>query len=335
MAEEFKELLDYAKIIASKVNKVIEEIVQGEPKQLYEASLHLIKAGGKRLRPLATVLAGRMYGLPEDLGVRAGASVEILHNFTLVHDDIMDEDQLRRGVPTVHVVYGTNLAIITGDLLFAKAYEALGRLEGEVRPDLLVKAFKELTWGAVTVAEGQALDMDFENRTDVTLDEYIKMIYMKTAALFKSSLIIGATLAGAPEEELEKLSKYASGIGIAFQIRDDILGLIGDEKVLGKPVYSDLREGKKTILVIYALERLSEGDRNYLLSVLGKRDATREELERAAELIKSTGAVEYADELSERYIRDGLSALESTKPVDEGAKELLRKLALYITARKY
>ncbi len=335
MAEEFKDLLDYAKAIASKVNKVIEEVVQGEPKQLYEAALHLIKAGGKRLRPLATVLAGRMYGLPENLGVRAGASVEILHNFTLVHDDIIDEDQFRRGVPTVHVVYGTDVAIITGDLLFAKAFEALGRLEGEVRPDLLIKAYKELTWGAVTVAEGQILDMEFENRTDVTLDEYIKMIYMKTAALFKSSLIIGATLAGAPEEELEKLSKYASGIGIAFQIRDDILGLVGDEKVLGKPVYSDLREGKKTILVIYALERLSEGDRNYLLSVLGKRDATREELEKAAELIKSTGAVEYADELSERYIRDGLSALESTKPIDEEAKELLRKLALYITARKY
>ncbi|RLG78846.1 MAG: polyprenyl synthetase family protein [Thermoprotei archaeon] len=333
--EEFSGLLNYAKSVAKEVDKVIAEILTGEPKELYHASAHLIKAGGKRLRPLATVLAGRMYGLPEELGIRAGASVELLHNFTLVHDDIMDKDTMRRGVPTVHVVYGVDSAILAGDLLFAKAFEALGRLEGDVVPELLLKAMKELDWAAVTVAEGQAMDMDFEKREDVTVEEYIDMIFKKTAALFKSSLVIGATLAGAADEEIQKLSKYAGCIGIAFQIRDDILGLVGDEKVLGKPVYSDLREGKKTILVIYALSRLDDPGKDRLLKALGNREASKEELAAAAELIKSTGAVEYADELAERYIEDGLGALEATQVIDEDAKKLLRDLAKYITQRKY
>ena len=334
--DEFEDLLKYAKHVAEEVNKVIGNLVKGDPKDLYDASMHLIKAGGKRLRPLALTLAGRMYGLSESLGIKAGASVEILHNFTLIHDDIMDKDTLRRGVPTVHTVYGTDMAIIAGDLLFAKAFEALTELINyDIDPGRIVSAAKELSWAAVTVAEGQALDMSFERKVDVSVDDYITMVFKKTAALFKSSLVIGALLAGAPEEEIEKLTEYGSDIGIAFQIRDDILGLVGDEKVLGKPVFSDLREGKKTILVIYALSRLDDEGRSELLNALGNREASIDELRRAAELIKSTGAVEYADHLAEKYIESGLQALQSTNAVDEGAKEMLRKLAIYITQRKY
>ncbi len=335
MADEFRELLDYAKHIAERVNKDIAGILKGDPKRLYDASNHLIKAGGKRLRPLALVLSGRMYGLSEDIGVMAGSAVEIMHNFTLIHDDIMDKDVMRRGVPTVHTLYGVDMAILAGDLLFAKSFEALSRVEEEVHPQFLVKAYKELAWAAVTVAEGQALDMSFEERVDVTIDDYITMVFKKTAALFKSSLVIGAYLAGASDEEIEKLTEFGTDIGIAFQIRDDILGLVGDEKVLGKPVYSDLREGKKTILVIYALQVLEEKERDYILSRLGKRDLPKEELEKVAEIIKSTGALEYADELSEKYIKDGLEALYSTNPIDDKARELLQELALYITKRKY
>ena len=332
----FKDLLKYARYVADGVNKVIADSVKGNPKELYEASMHLIKAGGKRLRPLALTLAGRMYGLSEFLGVRAGASVEVLHNFTLIHDDIMDKDTLRRGVPTVHTAYGTDMAIIAGDLLFAKAFRALTDLVNYgIPPERVVLAAKELSWAAVTVAEGQALDMSFERRVDVTTDDYITMVFKKTAALFKSSLVIGALLAGAPEKEVEKLIKYGSDIGIAFQIRDDILGLVGDEKVLGKPLFSDLREGKKTILVIYALSKLSDVGRLKLLNALGSREAPIEELREVAELIKSTGAIDYADKLAEKYIESGLAALNSAKAVDEEAKEMLKKLAIYITKRKY
>ncbi|MGC8974846.1 MAG: polyprenyl synthetase family protein [Thermoprotei archaeon] len=335
MSRDFSKLMSYARYVASEVDKVIDEIIKGEPRKLYEASYHLIRAGGKRLRPLVLVLSGRMYGLDERVGIRAGASVEILHNFTLIHDDIMDKDAFRRGVPTVHTVYGEEMAILAGDLLFAKAFEALGRLSELVPADRLVKAFKELTWAASTVAEGQALDMEFENRWDVSLNEYLAMIYKKTAALFKSSLVIGALLAGAPENEILNLERFAECVGIAFQIRDDILGLIAEESVLGKPVYSDLREGKKTVLVIHALSRLGPEEKKKLTSTLGRRDASVEELSSLAELIKSTGAVEFADSLADEYLKRGLEALSKVRPVDQEAKDLLQDLAIFVTARNY
>lgn len=335
MSQDFSDLMSYARHVASEVDKVISEVVRGEPQKLYEASCHLIRAGGKRLRPLALVLSGRMYGLDEQIGIRAGASVEILHNFTLIHDDIMDKDAFRRGTPTVHTVYGEDMAILAGDLLFAKAFEALGRLSGLVPADRLVRAFKELTWAAVTVAEGQALDMGFEHRWDVTLDEYLVMVYKKTAALFKSSLVIGALLAGASENEITNLEKFAEGVGIAFQIRDDVLGLVADEHVLGKPVYSDLREGKKTILIIYALGKLDSDGKKQLMNTLGRRDASVEELKSLAELIKSTGAVEFAEGLADEYLKRGLEALNRVNSLDQEAKKLLRDLAIFVTARNY
>ncbi|MFN3268708.1 MAG: polyprenyl synthetase family protein, partial [Zestosphaera sp.] len=157
----------------------------------------------------------------------------------------------------------------------------------------------------------------------------------KTAALFKSSLVMGALLAGAPENEITNLEKFAEGVGIAFQIRDDVLGLVADESVLGKPVYSDLKEGKKTVLVIYALSKLSADEKRKLVSTLGRRDASVEELKDLAELIKSTGAVEFADDLADKYLKQGLEALNRVRPVDHEAKDLLRDLALFVTARNY
>ena len=334
--EDFTDLINYAKKIAAETNKVIYELVSGNPKLLYDASLHLIKAGGKRLRPLATVLGGRLFGLKEDIGVRAGAAVELLHNFTLVHDDIMDKDEFRRGVPTVHKLWGEDIAILAGDLLFSKAFEALLKLTSyDIDYEAIIKALKELCWASVTVAEGQALDLSLSKLEYVELNDYIEMVYKKTAALFKASLCIGAILAGASNGELSKLADYAVNVGIAFQIRDDELGLVADEKKLGKPVYSDLREGKKTVLVIYALSRASEGERKFLLSVLGNDKATKDELRRAADLILSLGALDYSNKLASEYLKKGLEALSSVNEVDREAKNLLRKLALFVAERQY
>ena len=334
--EDFTDLINYAKKIAAETDKVIFEVVSGEPRFLYDASLHLVKAGGKRLRPLATVLGGRLFGLKEEIGVRAGAAVEILHNFTLVHDDIMDKDDFRRGVPTVHKLWGENIAILAGDLLFAKAFEALLKLSDyNVGHKAIVKAIKELCWASVTVAEGQALDLSLSRLESVTLNNYVEMVYKKTAALFKASLCIGAILAGAPDEELGKLANYAINVGIAFQIRDDELGLVADERKLGKPVYSDLREGKKTVLVIYALSRASKDERDFLLSVLGNEKATKDELKQAADIILSLGALDYSNKLASEYLKKGLEALDSINEVDSEAKVLLRKLALFVTKRQY
>ncbi len=330
----FEHLLRYARHIAKLTDEVIYSVVKGEPKDLYDAAAHLIRAGGKRLRPLATVLAGRMYGLPEDIGVKAGASVEILHNFTLVHDDIIDNDSIRRGVPTVHVKWGVPMAIVAGDLLFSKAFELLSNLANDVKTELVVKALRKLAWASTTIAEGQAMEFDFQGRYDVSVEEYVTMVYKKTGALFEASLAIGAILADASDEELAKLASYARNVGIAFQIQDDILGLTSTEEILGKPVYSDIREGKRTILVIHALSNLSEREKAELLKALGNKNASRDELRRAAQLIIKCGALDYAHRKAEEYLMKGLKALDSVNAVDEEAKELLRDLALYVVKRR-
>lgn len=329
-------LLTYASYLARKVDAIINDVVRGDERSLYNASMHLIRAGGKRLRPLLVVLSARIFGLREELALHPAASVEILHNFTLIHDDIMDRDEFRRGVPTVHKVYGEAMAILAGDLLFAKSYEALLKLADYGIPlDRLMMALKELTWAAITVAEGQALDMEFGRRTDVTIEEYLKMVFKKTAALFKSSAYIGAVIAGADEESLERISNFAKYIGIAFQIRDDELGLVGDEKVLGKPVYSDLREGKKTLPVIYALSNVSEQSRKFLLNILGNRSACIDDLKRAAELIIESGALEYSNKMAEEFLSKGLASIEGVRTNDIEAKEMIKDFALFLTRRYY
>ena len=332
----YEELIGYARKIAREVDSYIYTIIRGKPKILYDASIHLIKAGGKRLRPLLTALSCRVVGGDEKLAIPAGAAIEILHNFTLVHDDIIDKDEMRRGMPTVHKLWGVEMAILAGDLLFAKAYQALlGLRELGVSSERLIKAIELLIWGSITVAEGQALDMEFEKRNDIGERDYLEMIEKKTAALFITSAGIGSIVGGGDEGSIRALMEYAKYMGIAFQIRDDILGLVGDEKALGKPVLSDIREGKKTILVIYALSRLNEKERSKLLSILGNRQADLNSLREAAELIKSTGAIDYADKLAEEYIHRSVEALNKVDVKDQEALKLLKLLNSFVTKRRY
>lgn len=329
-------IVSLAKVVSSITYRRIEELVSGQPRELYEASMHLVKAGGKRLRPLLVVLSSKMYELPTEISSWAAAAVEIFHNFTLVHDDIMDRDEFRRGVPTVHRIWGEALAIVAGDLLFAKSYEALLRLlDYGLSYERVILAVKELTWAAETVAEGQAMDVLFTSRGNVTVSEYVEMVKKKTAGLFKSSVLIGALIAGAPDDDLAKLAEFAIDIGTAFQIRDDELGLVADEKILGKPKYSDLREGKKTLLVLYALEKASEEQKKFILGSLGRRDATRAELERAANTIIELGALEFSNKLAEEFVKKGIEVLYATNPRDPEAREMLKDLAYYVTRRSY
>lgn len=326
--------------LASEVSEItykrIEEVVRGDPKYLYDAAMHLIRAGGKRLRPLIVTLTAKMYGMPVEMSSWAAASVEILHNFTLIHDDIIDRDELRRGVPTVHKLWGEDIAIVAGDLLFAKSYEAMLRLlDYGVSYERVLRALRELTWAAVTVAEGQAMDIEFSRREDVTVEEYLEMVRRKTAALFKSSAMVGALIAGAEERDVDRVAEFATNVGIAFQIRDDELGLVADEKVLGKPKYSDLREGKKTILVIYSLSVASDEQRRQILNVLGSSTATYSDLERVARIIVELGALDYSNRVAEEFVRRGISSLEETKPLDTEAREMLKVLANYVTRRAY
>ncbi|MCS7110898.1 MAG: polyprenyl synthetase family protein [Ignisphaera sp.] len=328
--------LSYASEVSKKVENFIYDVVKGEPKILYDSALHYIRAGGKRIRPLLTVLSSRMCGGSEDIAIPGAAAVEVLHTFTLVHDDIIDRDEFRRGVPTVHKVWGTDMAIISGDLLYAYAYRCLIRSRDYGVPnDRILRALDALTNAAITVAEGQSLDMLLPSIDNVDTNMYIDMIRKKTAALFASSAAIGAILADGDCEAIEKLKESMINAGTAFQIRDDILGLVGDEKTLGKPIYSDIREGKMTILVIYTLNKVDESKKKRLRSVLGDRKASLHELSEAAEIIRSSGAVEYAESLAEQYAARAIEISRSIDSKDSEALHMFREVVEFMVKRNY
>jgi len=328
--------LDYATIVSYKVDQFIYSIISGEPAELYEASLHYIKAGGKRLRPLITILASRIVGGNEETAIPGAAAVEVLHTFTLVHDDIIDKDELRRGVPTVHRLWGIDMAIVAGDTLYAYAYKCLLQaLSYGTSSDRVSKAIEYLTEAAITVAEGQALDMLLPSRSTVSESDYINMVKKKTATLFAASAAIGAALAGGSDDVISKLWNIMIMAGIAFQIRDDVLGLIGDERTLGKPVYSDLREGKMTILVIYALNRADEKYRNKMKFVIGNRAATHEELAEVAELIKNLGALEHAEAIADEYAEKTIALVELLNSVDSEALLMMKDVVRFMVRRNY
>ncbi|MEM4484387.1 MAG: polyprenyl synthetase family protein [Sulfolobales archaeon] len=301
---------DFARRFIPMVEKHIEEIISCDIRILELASKHLIKAGGKRLRPLMLGLFAGAFGGDLDSAALAGAAIEILHNFTLVHDDIMDRDEMRRGVPTTHVVYGEPMAILAGDYLYAKAYRSLLKLRDRISPDKLVRIIDLLNRASEIVAEGQALDLTLPTFSEVSEDQYINMVYRKTASLFIASAGIGVLLGESSERDLENSTSYAEYAGIAFQIRDDIIGLLGDPKVTGKPVLNDLREGKRTIMVIHAIREASENDRRFLLNVIGNKNSSQEDLLRARDLIISYGGVRRAEELIKIYAEKAFKMLD-------------------------
>ncbi|GAY26504.1 hypothetical protein ATG_17080 [Desulfurococcaceae archaeon AG1] len=332
---EDQEFRMFAEQYIALVNKRIYDLLRGEPETLYRASSHLITAGGKRLRPLVLGLVAKGYGVDPSISSIAGASIEILHNFTLVHDDIMDRDEFRRGIPTTHRVYGEEMAILAGDLLFAKSYEAILSLaDAGIRPENVLRIARILNWASITVAEGQALDMMLSKSIDASEEQYLEMIYKKTSALFVASAVIGAILGDADKEDLENIERCFKNAGIAFQIRDDLIGLIGDPSVTGKPILSDVREGKRTIMVIHALRSLPEEKRRFLLGVLGNREASLKDLERARELMIEAGSIKYAEDLVRKHVNISLESLERIKGIDRKVIDWIRGLIFRLAWRE-
>ncbi|ADL18739.1 Farnesylgeranyl diphosphate synthase [Acidilobus saccharovorans 345-15] len=321
------------------VNSDIYDVVKGAPEELYNASLHLIKAGGKRLRPLVVLATARALGGvdAEARAIPLASAVEIFHNFTLVHDDIMDNDDFRRGVPTVHKVYGVPLAITAGDLMFSLSFASILRsLEKGLDEEYVIKAVQALTEASRKVAEGQGYDMLFERSWNVDAEDYLRMIYLKTGALVEASAKLGAIAAKAKDEVIETMGEYGRLVGLAFQIRDDILGVFGDPSKTGKPVYSDLRRGKKTILALKAASS-NEKVKELLIDIFNG-DSSEEKLKEAAEAIKSTGALDYAQGLANSYSRLAVEKLDMLKAsgliVDEKAYRALRDLAVFSAQRE-
>jgi geranylgeranyl diphosphate synthase type I len=299
--------------------------------KLYDASLHLFKAGGKMLRPYLTVKSCELLGGNLDKVIPAAAAVEVLHTFTLIHDDIIDRDTIRRGVPSVHARWDEPTAIIAGDLLFAKVFTALSRglKLREVSDSVIAQVVECLSNATVKICEGQMLDMEFERRNIVSEEEYLTMIEFKTAYLFKASAEVGALVAEASDLDVEHIGEFARLSGVAFQMVDDVLGLTADEAKLGKPVGSDLREGKKTLPIIYALAKADEAGRNRILKAMkGETDISE-----ALNLIISLGSIKYVKAKAEEYLGKALKKLEVFP--EFSARRRLESLAIALVRREF
>lgn len=233
--------------------------VPEEPELLYMPIIYSMSGGGKRLRPVLLLLTTEAFGGTIEEAMPAALAVEIFHNFTLLHDDIMDNADVRRGKPSVYAKWGGNVALLSGDAMLISAYKYLAR----VSPNVLPKVMNIFTDMALEVCEGQQYDMDFETISKVSVEEYMQMIERKTSALLSGSAMIGATMAGASDEDVKKIYRFATELGLAFQLQDDVLDSYGDT-ALGKKIGGDILEGKKTYLMVQALSRASEQEREVL-----------------------------------------------------------------------
>ena len=238
------------------------------PGQLYEPVAYSLEKGGKRIRPVALLMACNVFCEGINAAKPAAMAVEMFHNFTLLHDDIMDRSDMRRGRPAVHTRWNDNVAILSGDAMMILAYRLLCESNETILPKLL-PVFNDL---AIGVCEGQQYDMDFESRDDVTVGEYLKMIELKTAVLLAGALKLGALCGGAEDWRAELLYRFGIGIGMAFQLQDDLLDTYGDAAVFGKPIGGDILAGKKTFLLTTALETADEAVGTRLLGLINDRN---------------------------------------------------------------
>lgn len=320
--------------IAMRVDAMITSTVKGEPDRLYDATLHYIKSGGKRLRPYMLLKCCELCGGDAGRALAVASAVEMVHNFTLVHDDIMDGDEVRHGEPTVHRAYGLPYGILAGDLLLIYAFRTVthyGRIAGLNDPTI-TRLVDVLAGYCIVLSEGQAMDMEMASSTTIPdYEQYITMVTKKTASLFEASCIMGAIIAGADAHAEESLRGYGRNIGIAFQLIDDLIGVTGDPKVTRKPVGNDIREGKKTLPIILALNRCTDAQRRSILSLLGSKHVDEHELLHTIDLIKSMGIEGEVREIAGRYADDAIDRLRGFK--ESSARHALEQIARLIVER--
>ena len=318
------------KLTARAVDAHLTRNLAGSPDELYRAARHLIIHGGKRLRPYMVIKSCQMLGGSVTDARRAASAVEMVHNFTLLHDDIMDNDDVRHGVSTVHKRFGVPVAILAGDILFSKAYQTLaGRGGGGARPDApreggrTHELVSRLASACVDVCEGQMLDIKMaEAKRLPSQKEYITMIGKKTAALFDVSCAMGAICAGAGAPDVKNLSRFGRSLGIAFQITDDLIGVTGDASVTKKPVGNDIREGKKSLPILMAIKASSgTKHRRTISSAFGNPRASRATLDRAVESVRELGVEERARKMAMRHAERARGSLASY-PNRRARKEL-------------
>jgi len=320
---------------ASTVKEFILLALDGKPKELYQASSHYISSGGKRLRPFMVIKSCEMFGGDLHRALPAAAAVELVHNFSLVHDDIMDNDEVRHSVPTVHKYYGTPLAILAGDILFSKAFQLIvvsGR-KAKIPEKAISDIVAKIATACVSVCEGQAIDVDVASSRKLPNEsQYVGMICKKTAALFEASCAIGTLSAPqANQVDVENLGLFGRNIGTAFQLVDDLIGVIGDPKLTGKSVGNDIREGKKTYPILLALKNTRSDERDKILKVFGSKSSSSSDLREAVKIISDTGIDSVVRNAAREYMDRALKCIEGYD--DSNAKSALQSSAKFIVER--
>ncbi len=307
--------------------RISESLSASKHSTLSNAMMHLINGGGKRLRATLPWLVSKAVGDSHSGLLDIGAAIEIVHNFTLVHDDIMDDDDIRRGLNAVHIEYGLPTAINAGDAMLAIAFERLVLAHGVENRDVAAMVSR-LAWMVRRVSEGQQLDIEFEDRIAVSEEDYFEMIEGKTAVMFLTCAEIGARMSGADNETIECMAEWGLAVGLCFQLMDDLIDVMSDSDTLGKPAGSDLAQGKRTLMVIHALAQDDSKYLDDLKAVLGKGEsATESEIELGLIALDKLGSIEYAKNRAEMYHSKAHSCLDRLP--DNPALKALRELTDY------
>jgi len=299
-----------------------------EPATLYTPGDYFLSLGGKRIRPVMCLMGNELFDEIIPDAYHVANAIELFHNFTLIHDDIMDNASLRRGLPTVHAKYGENTAILSGDVMLIVAYEYLTK----INTGYLSRILQLFNRTAKEVCEGQQLDIDFEKREDVSFDEYLHMIELKTSVLLAASLQMGAILGGASEGNRNHIYEFGRNLGIAFQVQDDYLDAFGDPEKFGKDVGGDIKQNKKTFLLLHALEVASPSQKSLLLQLMQENPADK--VERILAIFRESNVDEWARALKQQYVDKAYHHLNEIAVVSS-RKKPLQELAEFLIAREH
>lgn len=307
-------------------NSLSAQKFDNQPAELYEPMAYILSLGGKRLRPALSLAACELFGGEAQKALMPALGVEVFHNFSLVHDDIMDEADIRRGQATVHKKWNRDIAILSGDAMLVKAYQYIAQVDATILPAVLA-CFSQT---ALEICEGQQRDMNFESREDVSQAEYIEMIRQKTAVLLGAALKIGALCGGADEKSADSLYQFGIDAGLSFQIQDDLLDAYGDPKKVGKKPGGDILQDKKTLLMIYTKELDPVGFKSLSQSTFVNEES---KVEAWCDLMIKSGAKAKAEAERDRLLQSALSALEAAQGENQDLKKELAAFAQWLSHR--
>jgi geranylgeranyl diphosphate synthase type II len=299
-----------------------------EPKSLYDPNRYFLGLGGKRIRPVLCLMGNELFDEINKDAWNVATAIELFHNFTLIHDDIMDNAPLRRGMQTVHEKFGSSTALLAGDAMLVTAYDYLNKISVKYVFSIM-NLFNKT---AREVCEGQQLDMDFEETGTVVYEDYLSMISLKTSVLLAASLKMGAILGGAMERNQNLIYEFGRKLGLAFQVQDDYLDAFGDPEKFGKQVGGDIKSNKKTFLLIHALETASAQQKQELNQLLKNNEENK--VEKVLSIFKDCKVDEWARELKEKYMQEAFTHLEDIAVLSK-RKESLKKLVYYLIKREH